>query len=150
MQAAGQTAAPVSDNQAVGVVRASERPIQRRGAPWPPLQKLVNGETGATELAVWINEVAAGEEVRRHSHDCEEVIYVAAGQLVATLEAESIALARGDALLVPTGRAHGFRNPGPGHTSVVAALGRADAQTFWVDEADQTGLHLDQGGRTLD
>jgi len=134
----------------VGVVRGRERPVQRRGAPWPPLQKLVNAETGATELALWINEVAAGEEVRRHSHDCEEVIYVAAGQLLATLGAESIELARGDALLVPTGQAHGFRNPGPGRTSVVAALGRADAQTFWIDEADRTGLHLDQGGRSAD
>ena len=133
----------------MGVVRASERPVQRRGTPWPPLQKLVNAETGATELAVWINEVAPGEEVRRHTHDCEEVIYVAAGQLAATLGAESVDLARGDALLVPTGQPHGFRNPGPGHTSVVASLGRPDAQTFWVDEADRTGLHLDQGGRSV-
>jgi quercetin dioxygenase-like cupin family protein len=149
MQAAGQRRAPIRDNGRVGVVRASERPIQRRGAPWPPLQKLVNVETGATELALWLNEVAPGEEVRRHSHDCEEIIYVAAGQLLATLGAESFELARGDALFVPTGQPHGFRNPGPVHTSVVAALGRADAQTFWVDEADRTGLHLDQGGRSL-
>src|SRR5207237_10066 len=68
-------------NQAVGVVRRADRPIQRRGAPWPPLQKLVNHETGATELAVWINDVGVGDEVRLHSHDCEEAIFVAAGKL---------------------------------------------------------------------
>jgi quercetin dioxygenase-like cupin family protein len=149
MQAARQPVVPVGDNRPVGVVRGSERPIQRRGRPWPPLQKLVNAETGATELAVWLNEVAPGEEVRRHSHDCEEIIYVAAGQLAATLGAESFELARGDALLVPTGQVHGFRNPGPGHTSIVASLGRPDAQTFWADEGDRTGLHLDQGGRSV-
>jgi quercetin dioxygenase-like cupin family protein len=149
MQAAGQPAAPIRDNAPVGVVRAGERPIQRRGTPWPPLQKLVNAETGATELALWLNEVAAGEEVRRHAHDCEEIIYVAAGQLVCTLGPDSFELGQGDALFVPAGERHGFRNPGPGHTSVVAALGRADAQTFWSDEADRTGLHLDQGGRSV-
>jgi quercetin dioxygenase-like cupin family protein len=149
MQAAGQPAVPIRDNAAVGIVRASERPIQRRGAPWPPLQKLVNAETEATELALWLNEVAVGEEVRRHAHDCEEIIYVAAGQLVCTLGQDSFELGRGDALFVPAGERHGFRNPGPGHTSVVAALGRADAQTFWSDDADRTGLHLDQGGRSV-
>jgi quercetin dioxygenase-like cupin family protein len=134
----------------MGLVRGAERPWQRRGLPWPPLQKLVNHETGATELAVWVNPVAVGEEVRRHTHDCEEVIYVAAGQLRATLGDDEFALAAGDALFVPTGVVHGFRNPGPGPTSVVASLGRPDAQTFWHDAADSTGLHLDQGGRSLD
>lgn len=133
----------------MGVVRGADRAVQRRGTPWPPLQKLVNHETGATELAVWINEVAPGEEVRRHSHDCEEVIFVAAGQLRASLAAESLDLAKGDALFCPTGVVHGFRNPGPGHTTVVASLGKPDAQTFWSDEADRTGLHLDQGGRSV-
>jgi quercetin dioxygenase-like cupin family protein len=147
MQAAGQPIALVSDNPAVGVVRGSERPVQRRGPPWPPLQKLVNDETGATELAVWVNEVAVGEQVRAHTHDCEEVIYVAVGQLEATLGAEALALGAGDALFVPRGQVHGFRNPGPGHTTVVASLGRPNAQTFWADEADRTGLHLDQRGR---
>ena len=134
----------------MGVVRGRERPVQRRGPPWPPLQKLVNHETGASELAVWLNDVAPGEEVRRHSHDCEEVIYVAAGQLVASLGRETFELAKGDALFAPTGVVHGFRNPGPGPTSVVASLGKPDAQTFWHDEGDPTGLHLDQGGRSLE
>jgi len=134
---------------AVGVVRATERPVQRRGPPWPPLQKLVNYETGATELAVWINDVGVGDEVRLHRHDCEEVIFVAAGQLRATLEGEAFDLARGDALFVPTEAVHGFRNPGPAPATVVASLGKADAQTFWEDERDLTGLHLDQGGRSL-
>jgi quercetin dioxygenase-like cupin family protein len=129
----------------MGVVRGKERAVQRRGAPWPPLQKLVNGETGATELAVWINEVAVGEEVRRHSHDCEEVIFVAAGQLLATLKDEACALGRGDALFVPRGDVHGFKNPGPDHTTIVASLGKPTAQTFWLDDGDPTGLHLDQG-----
>jgi putative monooxygenase len=149
MQAARQPVVPVGDNRPVGVVRGSERPIQRRGRPWPPLQKLVNAETGATELAVWINAVAVGDEVRPHWHDCEEVIYVAAGKLRATLGPEAVDLAAGDALLVPTGDLHGFRNPGPSATTVVASLGRPDARTFWADEADATGLHLDQGGRSL-
>lgn len=134
----------------MGVVRGRERPVQRRGRPWPPLQKLVDHEAGATELAVWLNEVAVGEEVRPHAHDCEEVIYVASGQLHASLGAAQHDLAAGDALLVPTGAVHGFRNPGPGPTSVVAALGRPAAQTVWHDAADRTGLHLDQGGRSLD
>ena len=133
----------------MGVVRGADRPVQRRGPPWPPLQKLVNYETGATELAVWINEVAPGDEVRRHTHDCEEVIFVAAGQLAATLGRDSFDLAKGDALLCPTGVVHGFRNPGPGHTTVVASLGKADAQTIWADEEDRSGLHLDQGGRSV-
>lgn len=128
----------------MAVVRGTSRPVQRRGPPWPPLQKLVNHETGATELAVWLNEVAVGETVRPHTHDCEEVIYVAAGQLLATSGEDRHELARGDALFVPTGVVHGFTNPGPGPTSVVASLGRPDAQTFWHDQADRTGLHLDQ------
>jgi quercetin dioxygenase-like cupin family protein len=107
----------------------------------------VTYETGATELAVWRNEVAPGEQVRLHSHDCEEVILVVVGQLLAALSDEQHSLGQGDALVVPAGAIHGFTNPGPGSASIVASLGRADAQTFWHDQADRSGLHLDQLAR---
>ena len=129
------------------VVRGRERPIQDRGHPWAPLQKTANHESGTTSVAVWRNWAKPGEQVRRHSHDVEEVILVVQGRMVATLGDETHELDTGDALVAPAGVVHGFGNPGPGDLEIVAAFPSASPETFWADEADRTGLHLDQLAR---
>ena len=129
------------------VVRGSERPIQDRGRPWAPLQKTANYESGTTSVALWRNWAKPGEQVRRHSHDVEEVILVVKGRMVATLGDERYELDTGDALVAPAGVVHGFANPGPDDLEIAAAFPSAAPETFWADEADGSGLHLDQLAR---
>lgn len=128
----------------VPVVRGSERPIQDRGHPWAPLQKTANAESGTTSVALWRNWAKPGQQVRRHSHDVEEVIFVVRGRMTASLGDESHELAAGDALVAPAGVVHGFANPGPDDLEIAAAFPSASPETYWADEADLTGLHLDQ------
>ena len=132
---------------AVGVVRGAERPWQDRGHPWAPLQKTVGHESGAAQLSVWRNEVAPGQEVRRHWHDVEEAILVVAGRMSATIGDERYELGSGDALLIPARVVHGFRNAGSEHLSIVASLASAAPETNWEDEGDASGLHLDDARR---
>jgi mannose-6-phosphate isomerase-like protein (cupin superfamily) len=129
------------------VVRGAERPIQDRGRPWAPLQKTASAESGTTSVALWRNWARPGEQVRRHSHDVEEVILVVRGRMVATLGDETHQLESGDALVAPAGVVHGFANPGPDDLEIAAAFPSAAPETFWADEADLTGLHLDQLAR---
>ena len=128
------------------VVRGQDRPVQRRGHGWPPLQKLANYESGTTATAVWRNWASPGEEVRRHRHDVEEVIVVVAGRMRADLDGETHLLDEGDALVVPPMVWHGFANPGPDDLAIVASFPSPAPQTFWEDADDLTGLHLDQIG----
>jgi quercetin dioxygenase-like cupin family protein len=129
------------------VVRGSERPIQDRGRPWAPLQKTANQESGTTSVALWRNWAKPGEQVLRHSHDVEEVILVVKGRMVATLGDDRFELETGDALVAPAGVVHGFANPGSDDLEIVAAFPSASPETYWADEADVTGLHLDQLAR---
>jgi quercetin dioxygenase-like cupin family protein len=129
------------------VVRGSERPIQDRGHPWAPLQKTANLESGTSSVALWRNWAKPGEQVRRHSHDVEEAILVVKGRMFATLGDERFELETGDVLVAPAGLVHGFANPGPDDLEIVAAFPSASPETFWADEADLTGLHLDQLAR---
>jgi quercetin dioxygenase-like cupin family protein len=126
------------------VVRGADRPIQRRGHGWPPLQKLANHESGTSATAVWRNWVEPGQEVRLHRHDVEEIILVVRGRMRATLGGEAHLLDEGDALIVPPMVVHGFANPGPDDLAIVASFPSPAPQTLWEDEADTTGLHLDQ------
>jgi quercetin dioxygenase-like cupin family protein len=126
------------------VVRGGDRPVQRRGHGWPPLQKVATYESGTTATAVWRNWAGPGQEVRPHRHDVEEVILVVQGRMRATLDGEVHMLDEGDALVVPPMVVHGFANPGPGDLAIVASFPSPAPQTLWEDEADATGLHLDQ------
>jgi quercetin dioxygenase-like cupin family protein len=75
---------------------------------------LIEGEQSGGSVAVFEFDVPAGATVPvAHSHDgYEETIYGLDGVLVWTVEGTPSVLAPGEALLIPRGAVHHFRNPG--------------------------------------
>jgi len=77
-----------------------------------PTQHIVGAAVGATQLFVGQQWLEPGERVFLHTHPCEEVLTFLAGSGEATLGDDSVAVAAGVSLFIPTGVLHGFRNTG--------------------------------------
>jgi mannose-6-phosphate isomerase-like protein (cupin superfamily) len=73
---------------------------------------LISAQNGATQLCVFEQWVAPGNGAPTHSHPVEEVLTVHAGEAEMWLDQEKIVVTAGQSLIVPAGRAHGFRNSG--------------------------------------
>ena len=75
---------------------------------------------------VW--ELPPGASEGCHTHDgtdaLEEIYYVLAGQGLMRIAAEEVALAPGDAVLVPPGVDHGLFNTGPEPLRLVLLFGK--------------------------
>jgi mannose-6-phosphate isomerase-like protein (cupin superfamily) len=79
--------------------------------------EIVSGETGASGITlrrVEIPVASAGDAPRsRHVHnDCEECIYVLAGEGMTEADSGNYALKAGDAIVIPAGEKHVTRNMG--------------------------------------
>jgi mannose-6-phosphate isomerase-like protein (cupin superfamily) len=73
---------------------------------------LVSARNGATQLCMFEQWVAPGNGAPTHSHPVEEVLTVRAGEAEMWLDQERVIVKAGQSLIVPAGRAHGFRNCG--------------------------------------
>jgi quercetin dioxygenase-like cupin family protein len=109
------------------VIRAAARPTTVRLEPLPTLQRLVDGDVGASATTILVNQFTAGQRVPDHKHDVEEVIVVTAGQCVVSLADAEEVLAAGDAVVVPPGTAHSIRHVGDLPATVLAVLATAHA-----------------------
>lgn len=93
---------------------------------WRPgveTRMLVSARNGATQLCMFEQWVAPGNGAPTHSHPVEEVLTVLRGEAEMWLDRERVVVKAGQSLLVPAGRAHGFRNSGnvPLHIHAVLA-----------------------------
>ncbi len=73
---------------------------------------LISAQNGATQLCMFEQWVAPGNGAPTHSHPVEEVLTVHAGEAEMWLDQEKVFVKAGQSLIVPAGRAHGFRNSG--------------------------------------
>jgi len=73
---------------------------------------LLDESDGAPHFAMRRFELAPGAAVPRHTNAVEHEQYVLAGEYVVGIGAEEHAVSPGDALLVPAGVEHWYRNEG--------------------------------------
>jgi quercetin dioxygenase-like cupin family protein len=73
---------------------------------------LVAASNGAAQLCIFEQWIAPGAGAPTHSHGVEEVLTVRDGEAEMWLDAERVIVSAGQALIVPAGRKHGFRNSG--------------------------------------
>src|SRR5580704_14415069 len=72
------------------VVNSRDRPIIHSSSGHPSLSMVVNREVGARSMSVWVTFHEPGEVVPLHTHECEEIITIIAGEAIVTVAGESI------------------------------------------------------------
>lgn len=79
-----------------------------------------------TRLQVWELEPGTSEGIHIHQQDkpLEEIYYFLQGRGHMWIEEESIPVATGDAILIPSGVAHGFKNTGSEPLRLVLLFGK--------------------------
>jgi quercetin dioxygenase-like cupin family protein len=89
----------------------SDRPIEewRAGVK---TRMLVSAQIGARQLCLFEQWIAPGNGAPTHSHPVEEVLTVLSGEAEMWLDQEKMIAKTGQSVIVPAGRAHGFRNSG--------------------------------------
>lgn len=78
-----------------------------------PLQGLrhrtvISGGQGARQLSLWAEEHLPGLSIPMHSHDCEEILSVLQGRILASVGGFHATVGPGESLLVPAGAPHGY------------------------------------------
>jgi mannose-6-phosphate isomerase-like protein (cupin superfamily) len=73
---------------------------------------LASPSRGSTETCVWRVVLAPGAEPVPHSLTREEIFVAISGNAVATVDGDTHAVGRGDALVVPAGVTFSLGNPG--------------------------------------
>ncbi len=63
---------------------------------------------GARELSLWAEEHLPGLLIPAHWHDCEEILTVISGRILAFVGDFHTAVGPGESLLVPAGARHGY------------------------------------------
>ena len=103
---------------------------------------VVSAQNGAAALCMFEQWVAPGHGAPTHSHPVEEVLTVRDGEAEMWLGEERRIVTAGQALIVPAGRLHGFRNSGTTTLHIHAVLaapifeatpeGAAEATRRWT------------------
>jgi mannose-6-phosphate isomerase-like protein (cupin superfamily) len=83
---------------------------------------VVSAQSGATQLCIFEQWVAPGHGAPTHSHPVEEVLTVRDGEAEMWMGEERVHVTAGQALIVPAGRLHGFRNSGTTTLHIHAVL----------------------------
>ena len=99
----------------------------RDGEPerWRPgveTRMVVSAQGGAAALCIFEQWVAPGHGAPTHSHPVEEVLTVRDGEAEMWMGGERVHVTAGQALIVPAGRLHGFRNSGTTTLHIHAVL----------------------------
>ena len=82
----------------------------------------VSAATGAVQLCIFEQWCDPGCGAPTHLHAVEEVLSVLEGKAEVWVGEERSAVSAGQAVIVPAGRKHGFRNTGTGKLHVQAIL----------------------------
>jgi mannose-6-phosphate isomerase-like protein (cupin superfamily) len=100
-------------------------PRDRALEPWRAgveTRMVVSAQTGAAQLCIFEQWVAPGHGAPTHSHPVEEVLTVRDGEAEMWLDSERRIVTAGQAMVVPAGRLHGFRNSGTTTLHIHAVL----------------------------
>src|SRR5947209_4471933 len=92
---------------------------------WRPgveTRMLISARNGATALCIFEQWIAPGNGAPTHAHPVEEVLTVLEGEAEMWMDDQRVAVSAGQALVVPAGRKHGFRNSGATTLHIHAVL----------------------------
>ena len=87
---------------------------------------LIDESDGAPNFAMRRFELAPGAEVPRHTNAVEHEQYVLAGEYVVGIGEEQHTVSAGDALLIPAGVEHWYRNAGDEPGAFICAVPNGD------------------------
>jgi quercetin dioxygenase-like cupin family protein len=87
---------------------------------------LLDESDGAPHFAMRRFELAPGAEVPRHTNAVEHEQYVLAGEYVVGIGGEEHVVSPGDALLIPAGVEHWYRNDGEEPGAFICAVPNGD------------------------
>jgi quercetin dioxygenase-like cupin family protein len=110
------------------VINHRDRPIIHSASGHPSLSMVVNREVGARSMSVWSAFHEPGEVVPLHTHECEEIITVIAGEAIVTVAGESIPVRADTSIVIPPLTPHGYKNSGNGILRLMASLADPDAK----------------------
>ncbi len=94
---------------------------------------LVDESDGAPHFAIRRFEIDAGTTVPRHTNAVEHEQYVLAGEYVVGLGDEEHAVSAGDALLIPAGVTHWYRNDAEEPAAFLCAVPNGDDEIRIVE-----------------
>ena len=95
---------------------------------------LVDEADGAPNFAVRRFTLAPGAEVPKHTNAVEHEQYVLAGEYVVGVGDEEFTVSAGDALFVPAGVVHWYRNEGRGEGAFLCAVPNGDDAVELVED----------------
>ncbi|PSQ15676.1 cupin domain-containing protein [Halobacteriales archaeon QS_8_69_26] len=95
---------------------------------------LVGPEDGAPNFAIRRFALAPGAEVPRHTNEVEHEQYVLSGEYVVGIEDEEHRVEAGDALLIPAGTVHWYRNDSDEEGAFLCAVPNGDDEIQLLEE----------------
>ena len=107
------------------VVNHHDRPVVHSASGHPSLSMVVNREVGARSMSVWVTFHEPGEVVPLHTHECEEIITIIAGEAIVTVAA--IPVHADMSIVIPPHTPHGYKNSSDGILRMIASLADPDA-----------------------
>ncbi|GAA0234146.1 cupin domain-containing protein [Halobaculum roseum] len=95
---------------------------------------LIDESDGAPHFAMRRFELAAGAHVPNHTNEVEHEQYVLAGEYTVGLDGEEHTVSAGDALLIPAGVPHWYRNDGDEAAAFICVVPHGDDTIRVLDE----------------
>ncbi|SHH14497.1 cupin domain-containing protein [Halobaculum gomorrense] len=95
---------------------------------------LIDDADGAPHFAMRRFELAPDAHVPNHTNEVEHEQYVLAGEYTVGLDGEEHTVAAGDALLIPAGVPHWYRNDGDRPAAFICVVPHGDDTIRVIDE----------------
>ncbi|UIP00184.1 cupin domain-containing protein [Halobaculum sp. CBA1158] len=95
---------------------------------------LIDESDGAPHFAMRRFELAPGARVPNHTNEVEHEQYVLAGEYTVGLDGEEYTVAEGDALLIPSGVPHWYRNDGDEAAAFICVVPHGDDTIRVLDD----------------
>jgi len=114
------------------------RQIAAVSCPWGPIKWLCNRELDLeAQQTFGITHVLPGKRTPLHYHpNCEEVLYVLAGECEHSFDGEWVHLSPGMLIRIPAGVKHSLVNNGWEPVSCVISFSSGDRQTVFLEEVE--------------
>lgn len=115
------------------IIRDAEVRFQER-PPGVRMRQIVNEAAGAGAIILGEAVMWPGTSLNLHTHNVEEVIYIAEGSAEGVLGDEKSSLKAGDTILAPAGVAHKVQNSGQKIMRFMFCFPTCQVQTEVIDD----------------
>jgi quercetin dioxygenase-like cupin family protein len=95
---------------------------------------LLGEDHGAPNVALRRFTLAPGGEVPEHTNEIEHEQYVLAGEYVVGIDDEEYTVSAGDAIHIPAGAVHWYRNEGEEEGAFICAVPTGDDEISLVED----------------